>query len=289
MKKSSRSGKIIKSHEVDDDRIGGFCLLTIDGEVVKPSVEEEQEEETEQEKQSDQTEASKQAVSEQDLERIYQEARERGYREGYEKGFKQGRTEGLKKGYSEGFAKGKEEGFKAGKSEGIEAGKEEGFELGKREGYSKGFEEGKAEARRIIEDRYRKILQEAQRSLNELSDLKKRFEDVLASSEDLLLEVVITAMQKLFFYIPPEKIVRETVRELIEKLSDNHKATLFINPRDAKFIEDLEIPPWLEVKEDGTLKRGACVIETEAGSIETSLCARLKEFQEMVLKRVNGE
>ena len=277
-KRSSR--KVIKSHEVDDTSIGFFSLVEIG---------DSEEEENQEALQEGQNEPSDEPVAEAESDSgeqdDYQAGYDEGYREGYDKGYKDGYKEGLKKGYQEGFSKGEKEGFDKGHEEGLSRGYEEGLERGKQEGFS----EGKSEGRRVVEDRYREILKRAERSLELFDGLCSRLDAFLKEAEDHVVEVVILAMQKLFFHVPPENVVKNTVSELMRRLSDVKRARLRVNPKDMRFLEELTFPEGIEVVEDASLKRGEMVAETETGSLEVSLEKRLRDFEEMVLKGVSGE
>ncbi len=284
MKRSSRKvKKIIKSHEADEKVIGGFCLISIEDELPeeKESVEEEVEETVEEKSEPLFDEEEIRRRVEEELAKVKDKAYSEGYRRGYSEGLSKGKKEGFDKGYGEGYEQGKEEG----KKEGFQAGYQEGYEKGTR----KGFEEGKRAGREAIQKRYDAIVGRAEENISSLSELVRQFEQRLSEIEDLLVDIVVTAMQKLFFYVPEEEMIRNTVKEMLSRIEEGLKAKIYLNPKDKDLVEgSLDLPAVVELVADSSLKRGSCVAEMETGSLETSLKERLKDFEEIVLKRING-
>ncbi len=286
MKKSSPKGRIIKAPFVDETCLNRFCLLDI--EAYEEAVREKQGEREEAEDVAVREDA-KGLEEEPDL-IIPTEVLEEEKKKAYEEGFKKGYGEGLAKGIEEGKREGFEKGYAEGLEKGIEEGKNRGFEEGFSQGKKEGFAEGKGEGRRIVEERYKNIIENAQRQLEELERLKNTFEEKIKSVEEILVDSVILTVKKLFFVIPERDIVLGMIRECIERLSEDQKAKIRLNPKDYSLIKGhLDVPSFVEVVPDDGVRRGGCVVELETGSVETSLRERLEEFEEIVLKKLNGE
>ena len=273
MKKSSRSRRIIKADEIDEGRLGKFCLISV----------------------LDEQQSDSEKISEEEVKEVSESVKESSkikldLEEEVKRKLDQARKEGFEKGYKEGFEAGRKEGYEKGRQEGINQGRKEGFDKGFKDGFDRGFEEGKAEARRVIEERYNSILDRAAESIETLCDLQREFRERLRLIEDLAVSVVCTAMKKLFFVVPEEEVVANTVRELLDRVAEGQKVKLKLNPKDYDVIKErLSLPDTVSVATDSSLKRGACVVETTTGVIETSVEERLREFEELVLSKWRGE
>ncbi|BAT71437.1 flagellar assembly protein FliH [Thermosulfidibacter takaii ABI70S6] len=246
MRKSLRKKRVIKAEEALEKNIGSFCLIDVEVEDLKntlgtPETNPEQDKTVEESvtKSSDPT----QMVNIEEL-------------------FENARKEGFNKGYKEGFEKGKSEGYQTGLKEGIESGKKDGF----KKGYEKGFKAGKEEGRNIVETRYKGLLDRIQAGLQDLEKLKVDFEVGLNSLEDVVVGLVVESMKKLLFVIPEESLVRETVKELVNRVAEGQEARLVVNPKDWDIVKDnISVPSFVKVTTDVSLKRGSCIVETEAG------------------------
>ncbi len=291
MRRSLPKKKVIKAPDVDDACIDRFSLVEI--EDYRERVEEEGEAEPEEQQEEVQLPEEPSRGDEGDEEKLKEELEsarregfEKGYREGLERGKKEGYEEGYGSGYEEGFARGKEEGYREGREEGKREGYKEGFSLGKKEG----FEEGKREGRDLVEKRYGDILSRAQEQVSALVALRERFEEKLRAAEDELVSSVLLMVRKLVFITPPEEMVRNMVRECLDRLVEEQSAKLRLNPKDYTLVSDkLEFPSHVEVVQDASVPRGSCVVEMETGSVETSLSERIRDLEEIVLKKLNGE
>ena len=288
MKKSSPKGRIIKAPFVDESCLNRFCLLDIETyeEIIKEKEEREEEEAERSAVREDTGEAKDKETEPVVPEEVLEEEKKKAYEEGFKKGYDEGFAKGIEKGKKEGFEKGYAEGL----SKGVEEGKRQGFEQGFSQGRKEGFVEGKSEGRRLIEERYKSILENAEKHLGELERLKKAFEERIRSVEEILVDSIILAVKKLFFVIPERDMVLGMVRECVERLSEDQKAKIRLNPKDYKLVEGhIDVPSFVEVVPDESIRRGGCVVELETGSVETSLKERLEEFEEIVLKKLNGE
>ncbi len=248
MKKSSPKKRILKNREVDELKLGSFCLIDIDGSF---NVE------TEQKKPFENTDdaGSVDISLEKELKRAY------------DKGFDLGRREG--------FEKGKEEGFKVGYEKGYEEGRIKGLEEGRREG----FLEGKREGRNTILKRYNELIDSFNKLLSDLDAVKSKWRQDLYNSQDKIVDLVLLVLRKLIVAIPEKDKVKAVVEACLDKVVDMENVKLKINPKDWELIEEqVQLSPSVKLELDETLKRGDCVIETESGSVETKLEERVKEL-----------
>lgn len=174
--------------------------------------------------------------------------------------------------------------FENAQKEGYKKGYDEGFN----EGYNKAYDNGENDADKIID--------EALSIKDEYLNIK---DNVYEEIEKDVIELVFTICEKII----NEKLEndRETIISLVLKGLDNAHARGDIIIRVSK--EDFDIVEMskekilahatmidnLEVKLDGNLKRGDCIIETSKGNVDVSVEYQLNEVKELLNNILNAQ
>lgn len=166
----------------------------------------------------------------------------------------------------------------------MEAAREEGFN----EGELKGFEEGKSASESIIQ---------------EALELKKQSETnmkaLVAGLEEDVVNLTISTIEKILNRKIEEE--NETILSLIhaglEKCAFTENLVLKVSPDDydyarkskdkilvlTKSIDDIKI------KQDKSLEKGSCIIDTPSGSIDSSVWTQFNEAKEMFEELLRNE
>jgi flagellar assembly protein FliH len=165
----------------------------------------------------------------------------------------------------------------------FEKSREQGHEKGFEEGYKKGYEKG-------IEDSYKNkndILDEA---IGLRYKAQKDYEDILKSSEENIVNMIIKLSQKIIYQNLEEdrENIIKIVEEAIKKCSYRKKVTIKVshddfavvsNNRDRILskIENLEI---LDIIYDDNITIGSCKVETEYGNLYSTLEEKIRIIED---------
>lgn len=156
------------------------------------------------------------------------------------------------------------------------------LEQAKEEGYMAGYNEGKLEADSLIAEG-KQILSEAKIEKNQL----------LARAEPEVVEMIIKICQKL---IDQEiKFNKDTILVLIKKTlgqirSDTLDVNIKVSPdnydyvveNEALIIEEFNTPEKILILKDSKIAKGACIIETPFGSIESNINEAFSEIKKQM-------
>lgn len=144
------------------------------------------------------------------------------------------------------------------------------MEKSKAQGYQKGKEEGLSQL------------------TEEILKVKKLKEEFIATAEPEVIKLVLSIAEKVIGKLVEEHqtAVRAIVRQALER-SLGDRITVKINPEDLKRLqtEDLQFKDILDrtrhlhFKEDETIQKGGCVVETEVGTIDAQLETQLKAIR----------
>lgn len=137
----------------------------------------------------------------------------------------------------------------------------------------RGFEEGIAEAR----------LEEAERMLDNVSRTVNYFEKI----EHDVVGLVSTAVTKVIGELDSQDLIFRIVRTGLAAVRTQNQVTVRLNPAESDAVKDkindlLSAYPaisYLSVEPDVRLAPGACILETEIGSVEASLDTQLEAIR----------
>jgi len=139
-------------------------------------------------------------------------------------------------------------------------------EQGRKEGLAKGESEGKAQL------------------AEKLLILEKKREDFFAQAEPEIIRLVLAIAEKVIGQVATERpdVVRDVVRQALER-SLGDRVIVRLNPDDYKTVMDegyefrdvLDRTKRIMFKEDDSISKGGCILETEVGTIDAQLETQL--------------
>lgn len=154
---------------------------------------------------------------------------------------------------------------------------------GRRVGQEAGYEEGREERMQVLK-KIEGILNSA----------KERHDEILKSAE---LEIVDLAV------LVAEKIIRQevkgdrgvvvaTVKDALKRLMGKEEITIRINMEDLEivkahkdeFLSQTKGLRMITFKEDSSIERGGCRIETDFGSVDATISTQLEEIRDGLLQ-----
>ncbi|GEM_PF-5035225 len=159
------------------------------------------------------------------------------------------------------------------REEAIEEGKRSGF----RDGYDKGHKEGISEMERI------------KSSLNKFMDsLESAWEKIRKSAEEELIQGLFAIVEHLLLSdsIGNEGVIKKALEESSKSIMGEKELIIKINPADRGEIENI-VPGLFSrfdkegrifIKDNNSIKRGGCILETDLGTIDATIETRWEQF-----------
>lgn len=156
-------------------------------------------------------------------------------------------------------------------------------EQGYQEGYTRGLEDGKRETEDLanqaleikeeLETERVNLTQVIEAQVVDLiiQSVKKIVGNELASKEDIILGVVVKALNKIG---SGENIVVKVSQEDFKVLDENK----------AKVASKCDNISEFEVKKDLSLKKGDCIIETDFGTVNAGISTQIDKFEEVIIQ-----
>jgi type III secretion protein L len=126
----------------------------------------------------------------------------------------------------------------------------------------------------------------------------KIMDTVMASVEYLerlegdLAGIVEEAVRKIIGEMPPGDVAVGLVKKALTTMRDDRRVLVRTSPADEPFVREALLGPaaggsaFLDVRADGRLERGQCVLESELGVVEASLESQLRNLSEALKSRV---
>jgi len=154
------------------------------------------------------------------------------------------------------------------------------------EGYQKGWEEGKIKG---VEEG-RKELNQLGKSLQDIIiEINNKRAEIIQKAEPKIVDLALAIARKIIQTEVREnkEIIRELVRESIQRLKNREKIVVRVNPADLESLREYkndlmmifsEIDD-LEIKEDRSISPGGCVVETEATTVDSRLELRMGKIE----------
>lgn len=166
------------------------------------------------------------------------------------------------------------------------------MEQGRLQGYSEGKEQGFQEGKELAES----IINEALNIKQEVLDSKK---NMLQRLEEELIELTLFTIEKIINQKIEDdyEIVFNLIKSGLEKCAFTDNLVLRISPEDYDFavsskdkilalsenIQDIKI------KQDKSLKKGSCVIDTLSGSIDSSISTQINYVKQIFQELLKSE
>ena len=178
------------------------------------------------------------------------------------------------------------------------------LERAQHEGYKKGYEEGKQKGLAEGLDRGRRQgLATADKMIEEAVEIKRRAlekkENMVKEAEAEVVRIVMEIARKVLG--EQIRIDRDTVlepaRKALEKCTFSSRATMKVSPDDYDVVElnkkrllaEVEGITQLEIVVEDTLPQGSCLLETEAGYIDSGVEVQLDRIEHTFRELLNYE
>ena len=151
----------------------------------------------------------------------------------------------------------------------------EAFEKAKEDGYQAGLEAGR-------EEHALKIMDTAMASVEYLERL-----------EGDLARIVEEAVRKIIGAIPDGQLIVSLVRKALSTMRDDRRVVVKVSPEDEPAVREALLgaaqgSAFLDVRPDGRLQKGNCLLESELGVVEGSVEAQLKSLSAALQSRVKA-
>jgi type III secretion system HrpE/YscL family protein len=124
--------------------------------------------------------------------------------------------------------------------------------------------------------------------VEKLVELERKREQFFSSVEPEIVRLCLAAAEKVIGQIAAEnpEVVRHVVRQALER-SLGDRIMVRLNPEDHKAVTDegyefrdvLDRTKRIMFKEDDTIQKGGCVVETEVGTIDAQLETQLEAIR----------
>ncbi len=162
-------------------------------------------------------------------------------------------------------------------------------ERAQREGFERGLAEGRAEGRAELA----RALDLVQRVAAEGKAIR---DDLMRRSEREMVEMVIAAFRAVLgdrIEADPT-VVNETVRRALDRAGAQNIVRIRVHPDavdgvSAHLTMERRAAPTFEVRADGAIGVGGCVVETEYGQVDARLDVQMDEVARMLLEALPQE
>lgn len=169
-------------------------------------------------------------------------------------------------------------------------GHERGYERGLAEGREAGREEGRQEVLDTLKPQINELIAGWNKSLEQWET--DREEMLLAAREDVLTFAFALAQKIILRAIEHDpSIVRDQLESALKMLTKPTAVSVRVHPEDKACIEDA-MPNLLEqfagcehlgVREDDSISRGGCIVNTNGGQIDATIETQLARIAEALL------
>ncbi len=166
------------------------------------------------------------------------------------------------------------------------------FENAKKEGYEEGFSKGQDEGR-VKAD---KVIQEALEIKQNLIKTKK---EMARKLEHQIVELVIDSVEKILSkkLDEEEDTILGLIKQGLDKCTYTDSLILRVSPQDYDYVVEvkdkiLSLAENIEditIKKDGSLKKGACILDTVSGSIDSSIKTQLDNIKKLFKELLGNE
>lgn len=166
------------------------------------------------------------------------------------------------------------------------------MEQARAEGYQEGYNRGIDDSQEIA----KQIVDEALVIKQEWSDERNK---VLENAESQMVHLVIEAIEKVLDYKveTDQTLIESLIRQGISRVTKSHLVSIRVSNED--YNHALSIKPMiiatsdkiedLDIKRDPTLPMGSCVIDTDSGSIDSSIQVQFEQIKKLFEDLLKGE
>jgi flagellar assembly protein FliH len=159
-----------------------------------------------------------------------------------------------------------------------------------REEFEKGKKEGQDQAHQEIAERAKELA-------SVIAALKEARENLLREAEKNMVDLVLAIARKFVdsAAVLGNDLIKQTIKTAVKMVTEKEKVVIRINPDDLEevraHLDDIiyigDGIGKLEIRQDKSIDRGGCVVETEAGNIDARIESRFAEL-EKALRQVYG-
>jgi flagellar assembly protein FliH len=158
------------------------------------------------------------------------------------------------------------------------------YEDAKKDGHDKGYLEGYAAGEKKAEE----LIQEALEIKNMLIQTKK---ELIKNVEKDCIELVIKTLEKILYQKidDSEETIIGLIKGALEKCTYTESLVLRVSPQDYQYtfsVKDkilclVENVDTIQIKQDASLKKGSCILDTISGSIDSSIHTQFAQVKSM--------
>ena len=163
----------------------------------------------------------------------------------------------------------------------LEEAKKNAFEDGFKEGRSKGFEEGIKKK----EEELAPIIESLGKSIEEL---KKKVSEVLNEIEPQIIELIKESVQVV---VQREINISGTnlpviINDILKEIPSGIKINIRLNETELEFVKPKlklrgDIEKFVEFVSDPEIEKGGCIVETDIGSVDSTIRTRIEKIKEL--------
>ena len=120
--------------------------------------------------------------------------------------------------------------------------------------------------------------------------------DLLKMSEEVVVRLAVTVARRIVGDAIEinEEVVLETVRRALKHVQEKESLVIRVNPEDLKIVREhrsewlsiVEGSGSLDVEEDERIRKGGCLVETEAGNVEARIDRQIQTLEKALVERV---
>jgi flagellar assembly protein FliH len=156
------------------------------------------------------------------------------------------------------------------------------------------------ELRRVEVKEQEKAREEIRTAVSRFTTIVEDFlaqrEELLKSSEETVLRLALAVARRVTLEAIEvnEEVVLGTVRSALRHIIDKENVTIRVNPEDLKIVRE-HSSEWLgiaegtrslEIEEDERIRRGGCLVETEAGNVEAQIDKQIQTLEKALIESV---
>jgi flagellar assembly protein FliH len=156
------------------------------------------------------------------------------------------------------------------------------MEQSARQAHQQGFAEGQAAGAQQAAARLEPAMVKVAESIRELAAVRKRY---FAEAEGDAVKLAVAVARKVLhreLSVDPDALVG-VVKAAFERTEARDVHRIRLHPEDQpvvlKHLSRAGVPPQVELIPDGSLERGAVMIETSRGCLDASVSSQLKEIE----------
>ncbi|GAU79877.1 FliH/SctL family protein [Fusibacter sp. 3D3] len=153
---------------------------------------------------------------------------------------------------------------------------------------NKGYEEGYEAAMNASSEASKAVIEEALALKNEWLSAK---ETLMKETEAEIIDIILETLSKILNQKVEEDVhlVEALIGEAIKRVNKTENLTLRVSSEDYSHV--LSIKPMIvamtekvddiEIKQDSSLRNGSCIIDTDSGSIDSSIWTQFEQIQKI--------